>query len=132
MPSPTQAEITQDLIDENTHAVKVWVQALARMAGQGDEKARAIHDMTQTREGLRAIWEFVATINAALAACAFELPFDDEQSARTLKALVERYPQLQWGIDQHREDFPLNELNEGLGAHALAKANARLDAWLGQ
>lgn len=132
MTKSAQSEITQSLVYTNTQAAQAWMGSISRMAQQGNEQAQAIFEMTQAEEGLRAVWEFVATINAALASCAFELPFDDLQSAKSLANLVDQYPQLQWAVDQHRENFPLNDLNEDLEGMALENANARLEAWLGQ
>ena len=124
-------EITQSLIDTNTQAAQAWMKDIDQLAQQGDVNAQAIQAMTKTEEGQRSIWAFVATINAALASCAYELPFDDAQSRQGLLTLVDENPALRWAIDQHRVDFPLNELNEDLAGEALERANTRLEAWVG-
>lgn len=124
-------EINQSLIQTNTRAAQAWVDKVRQEAQSGNARAKAVLEMTHDEDGKRAIWAFVSLINLALAACAMELPVDEEDSKKKLADVIERFPQLGWGIEDHLAEFPLEDLNEDLTGASLVRARDRLKRWVG-
>ena len=130
MSSLAQNEIVQTLIDNNTQAAQQWLEDARLGAQAGDEDARALVALTETDEGKRALWAATCHIDLAIASCAFELPHEEDGNSNgALAELVRAHPPIRWLIEQHRVEFPLDDVNEDLHGQALADANARLVRW---